>query len=99
MIGYNEPKYEGCCDMPVSPPKDVPDACESLRSTLGRTDHLVNLLADKLCAVVRQQPPETGCNPKMPERQTALGKHIQGMQEQLRDITDNLESIINRIEL
>ena len=85
-----------------SPERDTPEvmrAINDLRCVVERYDHLVGRLHDRLNCVVTPAPPACSEQCKESGYSTALASSINEARCKLRDITDNLESLYERIEL
>jgi len=90
-------KGEDCCNEKTS---EVRQALDDLNSVIQRYDHIVDRLSSRLNCVVIPAPPACSGIEKSPQGyQTDLANHINGMRYTARDITDSLESLLERIEL
>jgi len=79
---------------------EVKKALDDLNSVIQRYDHIVGRLGSRLSCVVSPAPPTSQGIEKAPHGyQTDLANHINGLRCTARDITDNLESLLERIEL
>jgi hypothetical protein len=85
----------GC---PPRPP-EVAEALEGLRMVIQRYDALVGNLGGRLYSVLRPAEPQVaeGCAEK--GYQTDLAREINGIRCLARDVSDALESIIERVEV
>jgi hypothetical protein len=84
-----------CCEQ-VKP--EIHRVVDDLRNVVERYDCLVGRLADKLSCVTISAPPQ--CSDKAePGYQTGLANALNEIRCKLRNITDSLESIHERIEL
>jgi hypothetical protein len=91
--------YHGddCC---VERTSEVSRALDELNSVIQRYDHLVGRLSSRLHCVVIPAPPICSGNDKpIQGYQTELANHINGIRCTARDITDSLESLLERIEV
>jgi len=90
-------KGEDCC---VERTTEVSRALSDLNSVIQRYDHLVGRLHSRLNCVVIPAPPACTGQEKISQGfQTDLANHINSMRCTARDITDSLESLLERIEL
>lgn len=89
---YNEPMEDVKCR------PEVAQALDDLRSVVERYDGLVGRLSSKLGCVTVPAPP-VGSDHAEKGYQTELANIINQSRCMLRDITDNLESLYQRIEL
>lgn len=79
---------------------EVRRALDDLNTVIQRYDHVVDRLSSRLNCVVIPAPPVCSGIEKAPQGfQTDLANHINGMRYTARDITDSLESLLERIEL
>jgi len=80
---------------------EVQRALSDLHSVIQRYDHVVGRLSSRLNSVVIPCTPAVACQEDKVSQgyQTDLGNTINSMRCQARDITDNLESLLDRIEL
>lgn len=79
---------------------EINSAIEELRQAINRYENLVHRFTDRINAVVTPAPPECTTSGKEQRGQsTQLGMCLDGLHCQLRDITNDLESLYDRIEL
>ena len=83
----------------VSTQREVPRALEELNQVVSRYDELVGRLSTKLETVITPAPPIASDNKEQSDYGTKLSAEINLTRCRLRDITDGLESLIQRIEL
>ena len=86
----------GC---PPPRPPEVADALEGLRMVIQRYDALVGRLGGRLHQVLRPTEPTVADRCADRGYQTDLANEINGLRCLARDITDGLESIIERVEV
>ncbi len=89
----------GCA---ISPARDTPEtarALNDLRAVVDRYDHLVGRLHDRLSCVVAPSSPVCADEKEGIGYQTGLASDINGLRCKLRDVTNSLESLYERIEL
>lgn len=82
--------------------RDTPEvlkAMNDLRCVIDRYDNLVNRLADRLSCVTVPSPPANEPQEKEGGYRTGLASAISEERRKLRDITNILESLYERIEL
>lgn len=87
-----------CCE----PERDTPEvarAINDLRCVVERYDHLVGKLHDRLNCVTTPAPPMCSDMNKESGYCTGLASAINETRCKLRDITNSLESLYERIEL
>lgn len=87
-----------CC----APERDTPEvarAMNDLRCVVERYDHLVGRLHDRLNCVTTPAPPMCSDMNKESGYCTGLASAINEARCKLRDITNSLESLYERIEL
>lgn len=90
-------KGEDCCVERIS---EVRRALDDLNSVIQRYEKIVGRLSSRLDCVVVPSSPACSEVEKTPQTyQTGLANHINGMRCTARDITDILESLLERIEL
>lgn len=92
---------EGGCSL-ASPERDIPEvarAMNDLRRVIERYDHLVGRLHDRLSCVATPAPAECSDHDKEIEYCTGLANAINEARCKLRDVTNSLESLYERIEL
>lgn len=96
-LGAKEPCRDADCA--TARETEVTRALSDLHSVIQRYDHLVGRLHSRLNSVIIPAPPAV-CNDKISQGyQTDLANTINSMRCQARDISDSLESLLERIEL
>ena len=86
----------------TSPERGIPEvsrAIDDLRNVVERFDNLVYRLVDRLVCVTSSSPPMGEPQQKEDGYQTGLASAIDEERRKLRDITNILESLYERIEL
>jgi hypothetical protein len=84
------------------PERDTPEvtrAINDLRCVVDRYDHLVGRMHDRLDCVTTPAPPMCSNEAKESGYCTGLASAINEVRCKLRDITNSLESLYERIEL
>lgn len=89
----------GCTPPPIKDIREVERAMNDLDRIVERYGMLVGILHDRLSTVTTPSAP-TECNREKESGYcTSLASAINSIHCKLRDITDNLENLSNRIEL
>lgn len=99
MAGIGRIQSEDCL---VASGRDTPEvvrAMNNLNSAVERYDNLVHRLQDKISCVTTCPPPQGEVLNKEIGYQTELANSMDLVFRRLRDITNNLESLYERIEL
>lgn len=105
---YEKPNMQGCGIMPpdvtriaepVERVSEVWQALNRLTDAVQRYDYVVGALGPKLGSVLLPSSPTVAGNEKEVGYQTDLANHINAIRCRIGDITDNLESMVSRIEL
>jgi hypothetical protein len=86
-------------DCPVERASEVSMVLSELNSVIQRHDSLVTRLSSRLSCVTTSAPAVCNETTKDVQYQTDLANHINSMRMQARNVADNLESILDRIEL
>ena len=89
----------GQCSAPERDTPEVARAMNDLRCVVERYDHLVGRLHDRLNCVVTPAPPACSDMSKESGYCTGLASAINEARCKLRDITNSLELLYERIEL
>lgn len=88
-----------CCDTAPRDRREVERSLSELQHVVERYDNLVHRLSDRLDSVVSSAPPSCVDSAKEPGYCTGLASSIDDCRRKLRDITNILESLYERIEL
>jgi hypothetical protein len=88
-----------CCETAPRDVREVGRAMADLYHVIDRYENLVHRLSDRLNSVVSSAPPSCEDGAKEPGYCTGLASSIDDCRRKLRDITNILESLYERIEL
>lgn len=97
----NYPVDANCTVSQCESARDIPEvrrALGNIDAVICRYDHLVGRLADRLSCITAPIPPAVN-DAKEPSYQTSLANELDVLQIRLRDITNDLESIYERLEI
>lgn len=87
------------CAVSPQPVGEAYTGLEELNCVKNRLDNLVHRLQDKLSPVLTQPHPECRDNVKEQAKETNLGNAIDQLRICYRDLCNNLETIIERINI
>lgn len=88
-----------CCGTEPRDIREVERSLSELQHTIERYDNLTHRLSERLESVVSPSPPSCVDSSKEPGYCTGLASSIDDCRRKLRDITNILESLYERIEL
>jgi len=86
----------GCCEERDKP--EIHRVVDDIRNVIERYECLVGRMADKLSCVTVSAPPQCSAKEEV-GYQTGLANALNEIRCKMRNITDGLESIYERIEL